>query len=213
MKTKCIEEAGPAWAKNKNISPADKDELRKDFNEYIKKDGLTQLIKRTLGSAPTIFGGNAISRKTIIKTDLFEASILKEMSYLLISKKQADGDKTEGNYVCLIHPFQLYDLMNDAEWIAMNQYKSEKRIFKNYISSYLDIDVFRSLQIPIITEGTSSEIKVYRAVALEIPSAWTKETEIDIDIYLHMQMLCADCVLFAETSITEFKSNKTDEKE
>jgi len=218
-KIKREERTSPAWTRDKSISPGEKEKLRKDFNEYVKKEELSQLIKRMLGSAPTIFGGNATSRKTVTNTDVFGVDILKKMSNLFNSKRTREK-KIRDSYVCLIHPRQRYDLYDDFnKWVPNVTFKKNKNSYKGYVGTYMKFDVFTTNEVPIITKEVCSGVKVYRAVAFEMPLIWNKKRGnywhlgIDFDNYIHAQMLYANYLLFAETGATfPLKKKKKNEQ-
>ncbi len=47
--------------------------------------------------------------------------------------KRVDADTIDGTYVAIVHPDVEYDLMNDSEWVAANQYAGSTKIFAGEI--------------------------------------------------------------------------------
>jgi len=118
-----------------------------------------------VASTNVIYGGTAASRAAITSTDTFGAHELKRLSVLLEEAKAKDVRGATGSYVCLIHPRQKYDLLNDADWVAAARYEGSAKIFKAYIGTYMDIDVLVTGQVPIVDSGASPSVNVYQAVA------------------------------------------------
>lgn len=116
-------------------------------------------------STNIIYSGTANSLITITATDTFSAHDLKRLSVLLEANRAKAVNGAEGNYVCLVHPFQYYDLMNDADWVAASRYEGSKRIFRGYVGTYMNIDVLRTGNVPSGQNDASPAVTYYQAVA------------------------------------------------
>jgi len=178
----------------------------------------TLLMTAAVASTNVIWGGVATSRATIAATDTFGAHELKRMNILLASRKAKAVRGANGNYVCLVHPFQYYDLLNDADWVAASRYDGSKQIFMGYVGTYMNIDVLMTNNVPSVDSGASPGVTVYQAIAFGAralgiafgtPLTWREKVSsygemvgIGSDRYVHGQILNTDYVQIAETSGT-----------
>jgi len=178
----------------------------------------TLLMAAAVLSGNVIFGGTAGSRAAITDTDTFGAHELKRLSVLLEANKAKAVRGAEGNYVVLVHPFQYYDLMNDADWVAASRYEGSKRIFRGYVGTYMNIDVLRTNNVPSVDSGASPGVTVYQAIAFgaralgfvtgtnlswrEKVSSYSEMIGIGVDQYVDVAILNSDYIYLAETSGT-----------
>jgi len=123
------------------------------------------LMTAAVASGNVMWGGVATSRATVVATDTFGAHELKRMRILLMSRKAKPVRGAKFNYICLVHPFQEYDLLNDTDWVAASRYDQSKQIFQGYMGTYMGIDVLSTNNVPIVDSGGSPGVTVYQAIA------------------------------------------------
>ncbi len=171
-----------------------------------------------VASTNVIFGGTATSRMTLTDTDTFGAHELKRLSVLLEENKAKVVRGITGSYVCFIHPRQKYDLLNDADWVAAARYEGSSKLFKAYIGTYMDIDVFTTGQTPSVDSGGSPGVTVYQAVAFGArslgiaygtPITWREKISsyqesfgIGTDVFVDAKILNQDYLYVCETAGT-----------
>ncbi len=125
----------------------------------------TMLMAAAILTPNIIYSGVASSKDTITGTDTFSAHDLKRLSTLLEANKAKAVAGAEGNYICLVHPYQYYDLLNDADWVAAARYEGSKKIFKGYVGTYMNMDVLRTNNVPSQLNAASPGTRVYKAIA------------------------------------------------
>ena len=121
--------------------------------------GGTQMIPPDSGAAETnsniIYGGDASSEATIDDTDVFDTSCIdraKESALAGIVDSTTiwkprpvivDGNE---HYVCIIHPFQEFDLKQDERWISAQEHAgvrgSDNPIFKGSIGMWNGVIIY-----------------------------------------------------------------------
>lgn len=123
------------------------------------------LMAAAVASGNVIFGGTAGSRAALTATDTFGTHELKRMRILLMSRKTKPVRGAKFNYICLVHPFQEYDLLNDTDWVAASRYDQSKQIFQGYMGTYMGIDVLSTNNVPSVDSGASPGVTAYQAIA------------------------------------------------
>jgi len=200
------------------VSFALRSEVKSLLADWMANKIDTLLMAAAVLSTNVIFGGVATSRASIAATDTFGAHELKRLSVLLEANKAKAVRGAEGNYVVLVHPFQYYDLMNDADWVAASRYEGSKRIFRGYVGTYMNIDVLRTNNVPSVDSGASPGVTVYQAIAFgaralgfvtgtnlswrEKVSSYSEMIGIGVDQYVDVAILNSDYIYLAETSGT-----------
>ena len=77
----------------------------------------------TVGTQPT-------SRSALTKNCRLTVNVVKRIATLL---KAANAPKINGSYVCILHPYAAYDLMNDPKWEEMHKYCKPEEMFEGEI--------------------------------------------------------------------------------
>lgn len=103
-----------------------------------RQAGLTldTVTRNVLQSGTNVFyapkgDGTAVTSRTgLDKTCVLKAKLVKRIVAFL---KKNNAPKIDGDYVCLLHPYAAYDLMNDPEWIDAHKYTNVENIYKGEI--------------------------------------------------------------------------------
>lgn len=77
--------------------------------------------------APKSSGTAVTSRAGLDSTCVLTAKLVKRVVAFL---KKNNAPKIDGDYVCLLHPYAAYELMNDPEWIEAYKYANPENIYK-----------------------------------------------------------------------------------
>lgn len=169
-------------------------------------------------AANVLYGGTANSRNTITATDTISAHDLKRVAALLMNNKARRVAGAEGDFIGLIHPFQGFDLKNDADWVAANRYAGSERIFDGEVGRYMGIRILETGQVQSIANAASPSETVYRAVffgaralGLAWGQPWTwrekissygEQAGIGTDAWLQAKILNQDYLYILETAAT-----------
>ena len=80
--------------------------------------------------------------------------------------QRVDAQPINGDFVAIVHPDTVYDLMNDSEWIDANQYAGSGKIFEGEIGRMYGVRFVQSTRAKIWKDNTCPEITsgVYRPV-------------------------------------------------
>ncbi len=111
-----------------------------------------------------LYAGTASSELTLNATDTLTANDITRGMITLNSNKAQQVDGAEGEYVCLVHPFQLYDLLQDPDWVNAARYDASKRIWAGYVGTYMGVDVLKTGQSPTHANEASPPVDVYHAI-------------------------------------------------
>ena len=63
--------------------------------------------------------------------------------------KRVNAKTIQGNYVAIVHPDVVYDLMNDSEWIDANQYAGSQAIFNGEVGKMYGVRFVESTMAKI----------------------------------------------------------------
>jgi N4-gp56 family major capsid protein len=80
--------------------------------------------------APKADGTEISSRAALDDTCLLTVDVVKRVAAIM---KANNAPKIDGSYVCIIHPYAAYDLMNDKEWQYPHQYTDTENIYNGEI--------------------------------------------------------------------------------
>jgi len=69
-----------------------------------------------------------------------------------------------GHYILMVHPNQVYDLVNDSEWKNHQQYSSPEKLYNGEIGEILGVRVVQSTLVPKYTAAGASSADVYGAI-------------------------------------------------
>ncbi len=127
-----------------------------------KVDSLIMAEART--TTNILYAGVASSDLTIVATDTLTANDITRGMITLNNNKAQTVDGAMGEYVCLVHPFQLYDLLQDPDWVNAARYDQSKRIWAGYVGTYMGVDVMKTGQVLAEPNEASPAVTVYHAI-------------------------------------------------
>lgn len=77
--------------------------------------------------------------------------------------KRVNAQTIRGDFVAIVHPDTVYDLMKDEEWIDANEYAGSGRIFAGEIGKMYGVRFVESTEAKIVKEG---DLPVYGTLVL-----------------------------------------------
>ena len=95
----------------------------------------------TVGAQPTDRSGLTAECKLTV-------SVVKRIASLM---KAANAPKINGSYVCILHPYAAYDLMNDPKWEQMHQYCKPEEMFEGEIGRIAGVRFVESSEAAVYT--------------------------------------------------------------
>jgi len=183
-------------------------EARTLLSEWAARKVDTMIMNEAITTPNVIFSGTASSKTSITQTDTFSAHDLKRLSSLLSIHNAKGVNGAKGKYVCLISPQQEFDLLNDPDWVAANQYAGSKGIFEASIGTYMNVEVLSTNQVHSQLNEASPGVRVYSAVAFSAralalawgqPFRWAEKISsygelagVGVDFWLDAQILNSD---------------------
>ena len=84
------------------------------------------------GSTFNSYGGTATTRATLYSGATMSESLIRLMAHNLAVRRVP---LVANSYVCLCHPSVVYDIRNDALWLAADQYAGSTKIFTGEVGS------------------------------------------------------------------------------
>ena len=100
----------------------------------------------TVGAQPT-------DRSQLNKNCKLTVNVVKRIVALL---KAANAPKINGSYVCILHPYAAYDLMNDPKWEEMHKYCKPEEMYEGEIGRIAGVRFVESSEAAIYT-GTEND--------------------------------------------------------
>ena len=100
----------------------------------------------TVGAQPTDRSGLTANCKLTV-------NVVKRVVALL---KAANAPKINGSYVCILHPYAAYDLMNDPKWEEMHKYCKPEEMYEGEIGRIAGVRFVESSEAAIYT-GTEND--------------------------------------------------------
>lgn len=100
----------------------------------------------TVGAQPTDRSGLTANCKLTV-------NVVKRIVALL---KAANAPKINGSYVCILHPYAAYDLMNDPKWEEMHKYCKPEEMYEGEIGRIAGVRFVESSEAAIYT-GTEND--------------------------------------------------------
>jgi N4-gp56 family major capsid protein len=79
--------------------------------------------------------------------------------------RRNNAETINGNYVAIVHPDVVYDLMNDSEWIDANQYAGSAKIFAGEVGKMYGVRFVESTQAKIWLRA-SDNLPLYGTLVL-----------------------------------------------
>ena len=108
------------------------------------------------------YAGSATSRATITASDVLTIGDIKKGVRWL---RRNNAEKINGDYVAIVHPDVVYDLMNDSEWVDANEYAGSARIFSGEVGKMYGVRFVESTQAKIY-KATAQSVPVYGTLLL-----------------------------------------------
>ena len=131
-----------------------------------KQAGLTldTITRNVLQSGTNVFycppvaadgtvGAQPSDRSGLTKDCKLTVNVVKRIVALL---KAANAPKINGSYVCILHPYAAYDLMNDPKWEEMHKYCKPEEMYEGEIGRIAGVRFIESSEAAIYT-GTEND--------------------------------------------------------
>ena len=100
--------------------------------------------------APKGDGTAVTSRANLDATCKLTVATIKKVAALL---KGNNAPKINGDYVCIIHPYVAFDIMNDPEWIDAHKYTTSENIYNGEIGKIAGVRFVESTEAKIYDGG------------------------------------------------------------
>ena len=98
-----------------------------------------------------LYAGGRASRAALTSADVLKIEDLKKAVRWL---RRVDAEEINGDFVAIVHPDVVYDLMNDTEWVDANQYAGSGRIFEGEIGKMYGVRFVESSVAKIYKPST-----------------------------------------------------------
>ena len=95
----------------------------------------------TVGAQPT-------DRSGLSKDCKLTVSVVKRIASLM---KAANAPKINGSYVCILHPYAAYDLMNDPKWEQLHQYCKPEELYEGEIGRIAGVRFVETSEAAVYT--------------------------------------------------------------
>ena len=105
------------------------------------------------GAADGTVGKQPEDRSQLTKDCRLTVSVVKRVASLM---KAANAPKINGSYVCILHPYAAYDLMNDPKWEQMHQYCKTEEMYEGEIGRIAGVRFVESSEAAVYT-GTEND--------------------------------------------------------
>ena len=93
-------------------------------------------------------GAQPEDRTQLSKDCRLTVSVVKRVASLM---KAANAPKINGHYVCILHPYAAYDLMNDPKWEQMHQYCKPEEMYEGEIGRIAGVRFVESSEAAVYT--------------------------------------------------------------
>ena len=93
-------------------------------------------------------GAQPADRSGLTKDCRLTVTVVKRIAALL---KAANAPKINGHYVCILHPYAAYDLMNDPKWEQMHQYCKPEEMYEGEIGRIAGVRFVESSEAAVYT--------------------------------------------------------------
>lgn len=93
-------------------------------------------------------GAQPADRSGLTKDCRLTVAVVKRIAALL---KAANAPKINGHYVCILHPYAAYDLMNDPKWEQMHQYCKPEEMYEGEIGRIAGVRFVESSEAAVYT--------------------------------------------------------------
>ena len=88
---------------------------------------------------------------------------IKDIKKAVRDLKRVNAQTIRGDFVAIVHPDTVYDLMNDTEWVDANEYAGSGRIFAGEIGKMYGVRFVESTEAKIVKQG---DLPVYGTLVL-----------------------------------------------
>ena len=95
----------------------------------------------TVGAQPT-------DCSQLTKDCKLTVSVVKRIASLM---KAANAPKINGSYVCILHPYAAYDLMNDPKWEQLHQYCKPEELYEGEIGRIAGVRFVETSEAAVYT--------------------------------------------------------------
>lgn len=126
---------------------------------------VSDTITRDILAAGTnvMYAGGRASRAAITSADKLTISDIRKAVRLL---KRVNAPTINGDYVAIVHPDVVYDLMSDSSWVDANHYAGSQRIFEGEIGKMFGVRFVESTQAKIWKASTEGALPIYGTLVL-----------------------------------------------
>ena len=93
-------------------------------------------------------GAQPEDRAQLTKDCKLTVNVVKRVASLM---KAANAPKINGHYVCILHPYAAYDLMNDPKWEQMHQYCKPEEMYEGEIGRIAGVRFVESSEAAVYT--------------------------------------------------------------
>ena len=111
-----------------------------------------------------VTGASPTSRSALTADCKLTVRVVKRIATLL---KAANAPKINGSYVCICHPFAVYDLTNDPKWEDMHKYCKPEEMYEGEIGRIAGVRFVETSEAAIFTgAGCPNGLAVYGSLFL-----------------------------------------------
>ena len=93
-------------------------------------------------------GAQPEDRAQLTKDCKLTVAVVKRIASLM---KAANAPKINGHYICILHPYAAYDLMNDPKWEQMHQYCKPEEMYEGEIGRIAGVRFVESSEAAVYT--------------------------------------------------------------
>lgn len=93
-------------------------------------------------------GAQPADRTQLTKDCRLTVNVVKRIASLM---KAANAPKINGHYICILHPYAAYDLMNDPKWEQMHQYCKPEELYEGEIGRIAGVRFVESSEAAVYT--------------------------------------------------------------
>lgn len=132
-------------------------------------DTLDALVRTTADGATNVIGLNggtvktnntAFAEASVAATDVINSTIARD-AVALLRRRNVHGRDVRDQYVALIHPDVVVDILSDTGWLAPHQYNDPSNIYNAEVGTYLGSRYVMTPRCTKVADGVGS-INVYR---------------------------------------------------
>ena len=93
-------------------------------------------------------GAQPEDRSQLTKDCRLTVGVVKRIAALM---KAANAPKINGHYICILHPYAAYDLMNDPKWEQMHQYCKPEEMYEGEIGRIAGVRFVETSEAAVYT--------------------------------------------------------------